>query len=203
MKLIALALTLSLSFVAGHSTQATEGIKVGEKAVSFNLKGTDGKMHTLAELAPNGAILVFTCNHCPFSKAYEDRIISLQNAYGAKGYPVIAINPNDPKKQPEDSFDKMQERAKEKNFNFPYLFDDTQAIAKAYGAVRTPHVFIVKKSGTAYNVEYIGAIDDNSNEPTQVSKKYVESAVESLIAGKKPQPDNTRAIGCTIKWRES
>src|ERR1700691_5632997 len=105
-----------------------------------------------------GFIVVFTCNHCPFAKAYEDRIIALDTKYKAKGYPVIAINPNDPTAVAEDNFETMQQRAKAKNYAFPYLVDETQNIAKTYGATRTPHVFVLQKSGTDYIVKYEGAI---------------------------------------------
>jgi peroxiredoxin len=179
------------------------GYKVGERARSFELKNVDGSMLSLEKAAGSkGAIVVFTCNHCPFSKMYEDRIIALNAKYSGKGYPVIAINPNDPKKQPDDSFDKMVERAKEKGFIFPYLLDETQGIAKAYGAARTPHVFILTKQGENFVVSYIGAIDDNANEAKDVKVKYVEAALDNLLAGRKPEPSKTKAIGCTIKWRE-
>lgn len=202
---------LHLSFLLGAfclllatTTWAQAGLKVGDKATTFNLKNIDGQMVSLESGAgQKGAILIFTCNHCPFSKIYEDRIIALHKTYSAKGYPVIAINLNDPKKSPEDSFDNMVVRAKEKAFPFAYVFDDTQGIAKAYGAARTPHVFIVTKGAAGMVVSYIGAIDDNANEPADIKTKYVEAALTNLLNGKKPEPEKTKAIGCTIKWREA
>ena len=183
---------------------AQDGLKVGDKAKTFTLKNIDGKMVSLEQGAgANGAIVVFTCNHCPFSKMYEDRIISLHKQFAPKGYPVIAINPNDPKKVPEDNFENMVARAKEKGFPFAYLNDKTQEIAKAYGAARTPHVFVVTKGKAGMVVSYIGAIDDNANEPKEVTTKYVEAAINNLLSGKKPEPEKTKAIGCTIKWREA
>lgn len=196
-------LTSLFAFLIAFTALAGGGYKVGDKARSFTLKNVDGKSISLDDASGSqGVIVIFTCNHCPFSKMYEDRIQALHMKYAGKGYPVVAVNPNDPKKQPEDAFDKMQERAREKGFTFPYMIDETQEIAKAYGAARTPHVFVLTKKDGGYVVSYIGAIDDNANEPKAVSTRYVEAAVDNLIAGRKPNPEKTAAIGCTIKWRE-
>jgi peroxiredoxin len=143
---------------------------------------------------------VFTCNHCPFAKAYEDRIIALHNKYAAKGYPVVAINPNDKDLEPSDSYENMQKRAKEKKYPFAYLYDETQEIARTYGAMRTPHVYLLDKSMT---VRYIGAIDDNSEDASAVKEKYLENAVDALLAGKPVPTAETKAIGCGIKWKKS
>lgn len=180
-----------------------QGYKPGDKAIDFKLKNIDGRHVSLADYSEaKGFIVVFTCNHCPFSKMYEDRIIALDKKYKSLGYPVIAINPNDPKKQPEDSFDKMIERAKEKGFTFPYLFDETQEVARTYGATNTPHVFVLKKEGKDLIVSYIGAIDDSPRDASKVNKKYVEQAVDALLNGKEIEVKQAKAIGCTIKWRE-
>ncbi len=177
---------------------------VGDKAVDFKLKNIDGKMVSLADYTKaKGFIVIFTCNHCPFSKKYEDRIVALDKQFKEKGYPVIAINSNDVTQHEEDSYDNMKVRAKEKGFTFPYLYDESQAIAKAYGASRTPHVFILQKSGNDLVVKYIGAIDDNSDDADAVHEKYVENAVNNLLNGKEADPSMTRAIGCTIKWKTS
>ncbi len=177
---------------------------VGDKAIDFKLKNIDGKMVSLADYTKaKGFIVVFTCNHCPFSKKYEDRIVALDKQFKDKGYPVIAINSNDVTQHEEDSYDNMKVRAKEKGFTFPYLYDESQAIAKAYGASRTPHVFILQKSGADLVVKYIGAIDDNSDDAKDVHEKYVENAVNNLLNGKEADPSMTRAIGCTIKWKTS
>jgi peroxiredoxin len=180
-----------------------QGYKPGDKAIDFKLKNIDGQYVSLADFKEaKGFIVVFTCNHCPFSKMYEDRIIALDKKYKPLGYPVVAINPNDPKQQPEDSFDKMIERAKEKGFTFPYLFDETQEIARTYGATNTPHVFVLKREGRDLIVSYIGAIDDSPREASKASKKYVEQAVDALLSGKEVQVKQAKAIGCTIKWKE-
>ncbi|MGC8803385.1 MAG: thioredoxin family protein [Bacteroidales bacterium] len=175
-------------------------LKVGDIAPSFHLKNVDGKMVSLDDYrSQKGVILIFTCNHCPYAIAYEDRIIALDKKYRPKGFPVVAINPNDVSIVPEDSYENMQIRAKEKGFTFPYLYDATQATANAYGAERTPHVFLIKKSGNKFVVAYIGAIDDNYKDATAVKTRYVEQAIEAIEAGKEPNPSTTKAIGCTVK----
>jgi peroxiredoxin len=197
MKNIISAILLILVSVFQLSAQ---GVKVGDKAPDFKLKNVDGKSVSFADFPDSkGFIVIFTCNHCPFSVAYEDRIIAIDKKYKDKGYPVIAINPNDPALAPSDGFKEMQQRHAEKGFTFPYLFDDGQKIYPKYGATRTPHVFLLNKTGKDYKVVYIGAIDDNSQDADAVKEKYLENAIQALLAGKAPQPDFTKAIGCTIK----
>jgi peroxiredoxin len=175
------------------------GLKPGDKATSFSLKNVDGTTVALSDYSnQKGVILVFTCNPCPFAKAYEQRIIGLHNTYADMGFPVVAINPNNPAVSPEDTFDKMKARAREKNYPFPYLVDD-QDIYKSYGATRTPHIYLLKKNGNSFNVAYIGAIDDNAMEASAVTKKYLEDAIKAVMAGNTPDPVTTKAIGCTIK----
>lgn len=179
----------------------TLGYEVGDKAMDFSLKGIDGEMHSLASIADaKGYIVTFTCNHCPYAVMYEDRLIELHNKYAAKGYPIVAINPNDPAAQPADSFEKMKVRSDEKSFPFLYLFDDGQKVYPAYGATRTPHVFLLDKDLT---VKYIGAIDDNARDASAVQTRYLENAIESVMAGTDPDPDFTKAIGCSIKVKKS
>jgi len=190
-------LILTLLTVSFTNINAQNGYKIGDTATDFSLKGTDGKMHSLAEIEDaKGYIVIFTCNHCPYSKMYEDRIIALQRSYQPKGYPVIAINPNDPKANPADSFEKMIIRAKDKGFNFWYLFDDGQHIFPQYGATKTPHVFLLDKNKV---VQYIGAIDDNSRDKNAVDEKFLENAINALDQGEKISPTTTKAIGCSIK----
>jgi glutathione peroxidase-family protein len=149
-----------------------------------------------------GFIIVFTSNHCPFSKAYEERLVVLDAKYASKGYPVIALNPNDPEAYEEDTFENMKLRAREKGFTFPYL-EDTKGIGQKYGASRTPHVFVVKKEGGKNIVKYIGAVDDSAQDAAAVNKKYVEDAVNNLLADKPVITQTTKAIGCAIKWRSN
>ncbi|MES2622605.1 MAG: thioredoxin family protein [Bacteroidota bacterium] len=194
---------LSAVILLLSSFKPEAGYKVGDKAIDFSLKNVDDKMMSLADLKDaKGYIIVFTCNHCPFSIKYEDRINALDKKYKKLGYPVVAINPNDASQHGSDDFEGMKTRAKEKKFSFPYLHDESQAIATAYGAARTPHVYIVERGAAGNTVKYIGAIDDNSDNAKQVKEKYVENAVDALLAGKAVSPDFTKAIGCTIKWKK-
>lgn len=197
---ISLVLIVVAATTAFTLKNTSEGYKIGDTATDFNLKNTDTKMVSLANYEDaKGFIVIFTCNNCPYSIAYEDRIIDLDKKYKSKGYPVIAINPNNPEISKGDDFVSMQEKAKEKGFTFPYLFDEGQKIFPQYGATRTPHVFVLKKENNALKVTYIGAIDNNSHDATAVTKKYVEDAVDALLKDKKPALDFTKAIGCSIK----
>jgi peroxiredoxin len=195
--------TMMAAFLLLASFKPEGGVKVGEKAADFKLKNIDGKIVSLSSNYKDskGVIVVFTCNHCPFAKKYEDRIIALDKKYKALGYPVVAIQPNDPAVEGEDSYENMQKRATAKAYGFPYLFDETQATAHAYGATKTPHVFILQKSGADFVVKYIGAIDDNSDDATAVKEKYAENAVDALLAGKAVATTYTKAVGCGIKWK--
>lgn len=178
------------------------GYKVGDIAEDFKLKNVDGKMLGMADFPKaKGFVVIFTCNHCPFSIAYEDRIIELDKKYKKQGYPIIAINPNDPAVVAEDSFDEMVKRAKDKKFTFPYLFDEGQQVYPKYGAAKTPHVYVVNKTAEGNKVAYIGAIDD-SKEADAVTAKYLENALEALLKGEAPNPDFTKAVGCSIKKKE-
>lgn len=177
-----------------------DGYKIGDKVEDFSLKNVDGKMVSLSDFdSAKGFIVVFTCNHCPYSKMYENRIIALDKKYKEKGYPVIAINPNDPKASPGDDFESMMERAKSKGFTFPYLFDKGQKVYPKFGATRTPHVFILNKDKGGLKVAYIGAIDNNARNAAGVSERYVETAVDELLSGKEVTNKETKAIGCSIK----
>ncbi len=202
--LIALTLLIGFSNATLNDSVADDGYKVGDAAIDFKLKNVDGKMVAMSDFKnAKGIILIFTCNTCPYSKIYEERIIELDNKYASQGYPVVAINPNDPVRQPGDSFELMQKRAKEKGFTFPYLVDKSQEIAKTYGATRTPHVFLLNKTSNKFKVAYIGAIDNNHKSANDASELYVEDAVEALKAGKSVSKDFTKAIGCSIKWKNS
>ncbi|REJ81349.1 MAG: thioredoxin family protein [Bacteroidetes bacterium] len=197
------SIRLALLLIAIFSSASLIAYQVNDEARDFKLKNIDGKFVSLADYdKAKGFIVIFTCNHCPFSVAYEDRIIKLQDKYASKGFPVIAINPNDVKKVPGDSFENMVLRAKEKKFNFPYLRDESQEIAKSFGATRTPHVFVLNKQNEKLIVRYIGAIDNNTEEEENVSIRYVEDAVDALLENKTVPLSQTKAIGCTIKWAE-
>ena len=196
---------ISLFFIAviglfvAATTVETDGVGVGDTAPDFELKNVDGKMVSLADYTDaKGFVVVFTCNTCPYAVMYEQRLIDLHTKYADKGYPVVAINPNDPIVKAGDSFEKMQERSKDKSYPFAYLFDDGQKVYPAYGATRTPHIYLLDKSR---KVQYIGALDDNPQDAGAVTTKYVEDAIAALMAGKKPETTTTKAIGCSIKTK--
>lgn len=193
-----LALSLFIGLGALH---AQTGYEVGDIAADFELKNVDGSMVSMSDYEDaKGFAVIFTCNHCPYAQAWEQRIIDLHEDYAPKGYPVIAINPNDPKLQPEDSFEKMQERAEEKEYPFPYLIDAEQTVYKKYGATKTPHVFLLdKQENGKLKVTYIGAVDDNYEDPEAVEETYLANAIDALLADKTPSPRHTKAIGCSIK----
>ncbi len=180
----------------------SSGVKIGDKAPASSLKNVDGKIVSLSDYKEaKGLIVIFTCNHCPYAKLYEERIIALHKKLSTKGFPVVAINPNAPEIVPEDSYENMQKRAKEKGYPFPYVFDETQEVTKAYGATKTPHVFLLRREGEDFVVAYIGAIDDSPNDPNKVQRRYVEEAVEAILAGKPVPTSETKAIGCSVKYR--
>ncbi|UZR97609.1 thioredoxin family protein [Chondrinema litorale] len=201
--LIGLSLFLvSFTFQFNLNSDPTEGVKVGEKAPEFNLKNIDGKTYSFENIkdangkAPKGYIVVFTCNTCPYAQANEQRIIALHEEYAPKGYPVVAIQPNDPAQKPGDSFEAMQKNAKEKGFPYLYLIDEKQEVYPKYGATKTPEVFLVDKDLT---VRYHGAIDDSARDESGVEEKYVENAIAALESGDEVSPITTKAIGCGIK----
>lgn len=186
--------------VTAISMVSAQGYKVGDKATDFRLKNVDGNYVSMSDYPDaKGFVVIFTCNHCPYAVAYEDRIIELDKKYKPKGFPVIAINPNDPAAEPRDSYELMQVRAREKGFTFPYLFDDGQKVYPVYGATRTPHIYLLNRVGSDLVVAYIGAIDDNYRDASAVEEPFLADAIDALLAGQKPDPDFTRAIGCTIK----
>jgi peroxiredoxin len=193
-------LTSALAFLVVMLVNA--GLKPGDMAVGFTLKNIDGTSVSLADYSDRkGVILVFTCNPCPYANAYEQRIIALHKKYAGKGFPVVAIDPNDDEISPEDSFAKMKEKAEKKGYPFPYLKDDTQEVYKTYGATNTPHVYVLQNNGETFKVAYVGAIDDNAMDEGSVTKKYVEKAITALLSGSDPDPSSTKAIGCSIKTK--
>ncbi len=201
MKKIKIAfLVVATGLITAFNTLTPSGYEIGSIATDFSLKNINDKMVSLKDFKEaKGFIVIFTCNHCPYAVAYEDRIIDLDKKYKKLGYPVIAINPNNPEKQKDDSFDKMKVRAKEKGFTFPYLFDDGQKIYPQYGATKTPHVYILQKTDKGNVVQYIGAIDDNHSDASAVKQKYVEEAVDALLKNQEVKVKTTKAIGCSIK----
>ena len=196
-------LTLCLLGITFLAKAQTPGYQIGDVAADFSLKNINGKNVSLADMkSAKGYIVVFTCNTCPYAVAYEDRIIALNKKYASQGYPVIAINPNDPAAQPADTYQKMQDKARDKGFNFPYLMDPNHVVTKQFGASRTPHIYVLQKTNKGNVVQYIGAIDSDTEgvDPNKVN--YVQNAIDAIASGKKPAITTTKAVGCTIKWKK-
>lgn len=191
-----------LSSVFFISTSFAQGYEVGDVAEDFRLLNVDGNYVSMADFPDaKGFVVIFSCNHCPYVVAYEDRMIELHKEFAPKGFPVIAINANDSVVQPQDSYTNMIKRAKEKNFPFPYLLDADQTVYPMYGATRTPHVYLLRKDGNELRVAYIGTIDDNYQDASKVEERYLANAITAVAKGKTPDPETTRAIGCSIKKR--
>lgn len=188
-------ITMSLGFPAG-------GYKIGDYVKDFELKNVDGKKVSMGMNSDvKGYIITFTCNTCPVAKAYEYRIIELNKKFKSKGFPVIAIQANDGERSPGDSYTAMQQRAKAKSYDFPYLIDESQEIVRAFGATNTPHTFLVKKEAGGFKLVYAGAIDNNSQDGSAATKKYLETAIEEVLANKEVSTPSVRAVGCGIKWK--
>lgn len=195
-----LAVVFLVGMMSAFTVKDSGGYKIGDSAEDFSLKNVNGKIVSMKDYKDaKGFIVVFTCNHCPYAVAYEDRIIALDKKYSKLGYPVLAINPNNPEKQKQDSYDLMKVRAKEKGFTFPYLFDEGQKIYPKFGATKTPHVYVIQKTPKSNVIQYIGAIDDNYEDEKAVKQTYVQDAVDALLQGKEVKVKETKAIGCTIK----
>jgi peroxiredoxin len=174
-------------------------ISLGDALISFTLPGADDKTHSTSDFADAEALaVIFSCNHCPYVRAWEDRMIQIQTDYADRGVRLVAINSNDPAKYESDSFPEMKVRAEEKGFNFPYLHDETQEVAHGYGAERTPEVFLFDKSGV---LKYHGAIDDNYDDPSAVEVQYLRDALDAILAGEEPPLAQTPPVGCTVKWK--
>lgn len=203
-KIVKLILLTAIVFGVWSFTKAEDtidnGYKVGDVVSDFKLENIDGKMVSMADFKEaKGFIITFTCNTCPYAIAYEDRVEALNKMYATKGFPVIAIMPNNIKVKPGDNMEAMQERAKEKGFTFPYLMDEGQRVYPQFGATKTPHIYVVQKTKKGNTVKYIGAIDDNFQDADEVKNKYVEDAVNALLKGEAIDVKETKAIGCSIK----
>ena len=176
------------------------GYTIGDEATNFTLKNVDGSTVSLSDYPEaKGFILIFTANTCPYAVASEERMVALDREFKKKGYPVIAINPNNPKVQPDDSFKMMQRKAEEAGFTFPYLYDESQTVYAKYGATKTPHVYVLQKQDDKNIVRYIGAIDDNVRNANGVKERFAANAVNELLAGKEVSVKETKAIGCSVK----
>jgi len=179
--------------------------QLGEEIENFTLRNVDAKNVSLSDFKDlKGVVVVFTCNHCPFSQLYESRIIKLAKNLPGKNFFLIAINPNDSTQVPEDSFVEMIKIARRKKYNFPYLHDATQEVAKIFGAARTPHFFVLQNKNGSFILRYKGALDDDPEQTKgSEARKYVEQVVEALVRNAEELPYvESKAVGCTIKWRK-
>lgn len=173
-------------------------LEFGDPAPDFSLPGVDDKGYSLASFKDKTILVVmFTCNHCPYVQAYEERIIAVQRDYAAKGVQLVAINANDTKNYPEDSFAKMAVRAREKKYNFPYLCDETQKVARAYDAACTPEIFGFDQER---KLRFHGRLDDNYENPSKVKQNYLRDAIDAMLSGKPVPVRESHPIGCSIKW---
>lgn len=180
------------------------GYQVGDTVADFKLRNVDGKMVSLSDFKNSkGVIVVFDCNTCPVSRKYNERIIALNKKYASAGFPLIAINPNSPDVSAGDSYGDMVAYAKDKGYTFPYLYDESQNTPRAFGATNTPHVFLLKNVGGAFQVAYIGAIDNNASDGSQATRRFVEEAVDALLSNSAIKTSQTKAIGCSVKWKNS
>jgi peroxiredoxin len=175
-------------------------LEIGQQGPDFTLPGVDGQTYTLSALVKsNQAVaVIFSCNHCPYVRAWEGRMKQIQSDYRDKNVVLVAVNANDAIKYPDDNFEQMQQRAQQENFNFPYVRDDSQEVARAYGGSHTPHVFLLDGKGV---LQYRGAIDDNHDKPEAVQHAYLRDALDALLAGQTPKTTTSQAVGCTIKWK--
>ena len=175
------------------------GAKVPAAVAKTKMKNVDGKMLSIADVTgKSGTLVVFTCNHCPFARDWEQRIVELANTYSGKGVGVILVNANDPTTHTEDGFEEMQARAKSRGMKVPYVVDDTSGVARAFGASVTPEAFLFDRSG---KLVYHGTIDDNRKEPDKVKARYLKDALDAVVAGKAPAVPETKGLGCGIKFR--
>ncbi len=178
---------------------STKTLDIGSKIPYFKLKGVDEKVYSLDVLADKKILVViFSCNHCPYVQAYEDRIKEIQREFDEKELAVVAINSNDDSQYPDDSFENMKKRASEKHFNFPYLRDEDQSVANAFDASHTPEIFLFNKER---ELVYHGKIDDNWKDEKAVKNKYLHDAITELLKGEEISIPETFSIGCTIKWK--
>ena len=187
------------SMALAYSTQN----KLGSAAPAFRLPGVDGNFHQLSDYKNAKAIVVvFMCNHCPYVIAVQARINALAKEYSARNIQFLAVNSNDSIRYPDDGFEAMKVRAKEENFAFPYLWDETQEVARAYGAVCTPEFYLYKVNPNgATCLDYQGRLDDSWKDEAKVTHSDLRLAIEDVLAGKKPSSDQKPAMGCSIKWK--
>jgi peroxiredoxin len=196
-----MALMISLVSLARAEDSAPAGLAIGDAApmTDVKMKNVDGRELTIRGVkGAKGTLVVFSCNHCPWAKAWESRIVELCNAYPKRGIGVIVINSNDPTAYEEDAYPAMQQRARQRGMKYPYVVDATSGVARAYGATRTPEAFLFDAKG---RLVYHGTVDDNAHEPDKVEHRYLRDALEAVVAGQEVIVKETKALGCSIKFR--
>jgi thiol-disulfide isomerase/thioredoxin len=197
------AVAILLAAGGARAGECTGGLALGSKVpaavAKTKMKNVDGKMLSIADVTGKaGTLVIFTCNHCPFAKAWEERIVELGNAYAPRGIGVLLVNANDPAMHPDDGYEEMQARAQSRGMKVPYVVDETSAVARAFGASVTPEAFLFDNAG---KLAYHGTIDDNRNEPDKVTARYLKDALDAVVAGKKPAVAETKGLGCGINFR--
>lgn len=189
---------------SGWGQQNKSTYEIGDEVSDFSLRATNGKVYSMGSFpSAKGFIIVFSSNYCPFSKAYEDRLIAIDRKYTLKSFPLVVINPNDSELYQEETNENIAIRAKEKGFQFPLLRDEKQTLAKNFGVTRLPQVFVLKKEGLKFYLKYSGAIDDNPQDVAGITKNYLEDALMSLIDQKSIITEQTKPIGCAIRWKNN
>jgi len=174
-------------------------LNIGDAMPAFSLPATDGTTADSSLIRDPVVAIIFTCNHCPYAQAYEDRIVELAKDFDQEGAQFVLINSNDAENYPEDSFENMKVKHDEKAYPFPYCFDESQEVAKAYGALCTPHCFVFDSER---NLQYKGRIDDNWEDSSAVTDKSLHDALRALVGGNTPPVQEANALGCSIKWKE-
>lgn len=180
-------------------TAIATGSMLGRQAPPLELPDTEGKAHSLP--APGKApasVVVWTCNHCPYARAWHERIVAAARDYAERGVPFFAVSSNDPERYPADSLEEMRKRAHEENLPFPYLYDESQDAARAWNALTTPHVYALDSQ---LQIVYEGAPDSN-HEDSQAGAAWLRGALDAVLAGEEPEPASTELVGCSIKWRD-
>jgi peroxiredoxin len=177
--------------------QKATGISIGDTAPDFQLPDTEGGSHSLADGAP-ATVVVFTCNHCPYALAWHDRILDTARDYAGRGVRFLAINPNDSRRYPGDSYEAMQDRVRKEDWPLPYLRDESQDVARAFGAKTTPDVFVLDSES---RLRYRGAPDADHSDPS-LAARWLRGALDALLGGNDPDPPETDPVGCSVKWKE-
>ncbi len=200
LSMVVLSMMVAVPVLAQNEGPKPLALGAAAPMKTATMKNVDGRDLSIADIeGKNGTLVVFTCNHCPYAIAWEERIVKLGNGCAAKGIGMVAVNSNDPTIVPGDGMDDMKKRATERKMGFPYVVDQDSKLAKAFGATRTPEAFLFDAKG---KLVYHGTIDDNHKEPEKVTKTFLADAVEAVAAGRPVELAETKALGCSIKFKK-